>query len=463
MNKRKSVFLGIAFGTSVRDVLRTDTFRKLRRQKNIDIVVFLQDTSEEIKNEIGASNVFIEKLHDYEPNWWEKLILHFHKTLLREKCRTIDLGNTGADTSAIDKLTPFVKFLRLILSFHAITKIIFWLYSLNKKPTLYAEQFQKYNPDLVVVTRVLNFSRDYPLLRMAANLKVPVISLVSSWDNLTSKGFFPFQLNSLVVWNDVIKNEAIDLFNFPTEKIVVTGIPRYDFFFNLTKFSPKEEFCNKFGLDPNKRIILYGTGSATTGRTPMDATSPEPEINAFIAEKMNEGCFGNDVQLIVRLHPQANPESYKILDGVPNVYVHVPGKIASFQDRLFSASDDQEFAESLNYSDVVINLNSTITIDAAVFNVPIICINYDHRGNRPFRYSVLRMYEFDHYAKLLKTGGFRLANSKEDLLDAINEALMNPSILEEGRKRILEQQCHFTDGKAGERTADHLIEFLSKS
>ncbi len=460
MKQRKTIFLRIAFGTSVRDVLRTDTFRTLKAQKDIDIVVFLQDTTISIQEEIGGENVYIEKLYDFEPTKWERMVLHIHRALLREKCRTIDLGNTGADTNTIDKITPLIKFFRLFLSFFAMTRIIFWLYKLNNKPSLYLEQFEKYKPDLVVVTRVLNFSRDYPLLRTSASLNIPVICLVSSWDNLTSKGFFPFQLKSLVVWNDVIKSEAIDLFNFPEEKIFVSGIPRYDFFFNLKIFASKKNFCEWMGLDPNKKIILYGTGSATTGRTPIDEITPEPEITAFIAEKMNEGYFGKDVQMIVRLHPQAKPDDYKNLNDIPNLVVHIPGKSSSFQDRLFSVADDQEFAESLKYANVVINLNSTITIDAAVFDIPVICINYDHRGARPFKYSVVRMYEFDHYTKLLKTEGFRLANSREDLLISIIESLERPELLAEGRKRILQQQCHFIDGKAGERTAKHIFQLL---
>jgi len=460
MRQRKTIFLGIAFGTSVRDVLRTDTFRILKAQKNFDIVVFLQDTSIDIQEEIGGENVYIEKLYDYKPSKWERIVFHIHRALLREKSRTIDLGNTGADTSIIDKITPLIKFLRLFLSFYAITRIVFWLYKLNNTPRLYLEQFKKYKPDLVVVTRVLNFSRDYPLLRTSASLNIPVICLVSSWDNLTSKGFYPFQLKSLVVWNDVIKSEAIDLFDFPEEKIFVAGIPRYDFFFNLKIFASKNSFCERMGLDPNKKIILYGTGSATTGRTPIDETTPEPEIAAFIAEKMNEGCLGIDMQMIVRLHPQANPEDYRILNDIPNVVVHIPGKFSTFQDRLFSTSDDQEFAESLKHSNVVINLNSSITIDAAVFDIPVVCINYDYRGARPFKYSVVRMYEFDHYSKLLKTGGFRLANSSEDLLIAIRESLEKPELLVEGRKRILQLQCQFIDGKAGERIAKHIFQLL---
>ena len=74
-------------------------------------------------------------------------------------------------------------------------------------------------------------------MRTADYLKIPVIALVSSWDNLTSKAFFPFSLRRLIVWNNVLKNEAISLFDFPENKISVTGVPRYDLFFRKKDIS----------------------------------------------------------------------------------------------------------------------------------------------------------------------------------------------------------------------------------
>ena len=82
-----------------------------------------------------------------------------------------------------------------------------------------------------------------------------------------------------------------------------------------------------------------------------------------------------------------------------------------FDNGIGMSKDDLELAESMMYSDVVVNLCSTITIDAAVFDTPIVCVNFDFRGKRPSNVSIKRLYLFDHYAKLGQTGGFELANS----------------------------------------------------
>jgi hypothetical protein len=452
---KKTIFLAIAFGTSVRDVLRNDTYRLLVQNKNINIIVFAQDISDLFVQEFGAENVKFEKLNIAKVSLIERLLLHFHRAVLRDKCRTIDLGNTGGDTFMLDFFTPIARFLLFILGRKKVNSLIHFLYKIFSPGKDYKGFFDLYKPDLVIVTRVLNYSNDYPMLRMANKVKVPTIALVSSWDNLTSKAFFPFSLDSLVVWNNVLKNEAIELFNFQKEKIFTSGIPRYDLFFRKEGFGSKIEFLKKFGLDSNKKLIMYGTGSSTTGMSILDPVTPEPNIAKYIADQINLGVIPN-TQLIVRLHPQANPDHYNELINLPNVYLQIPGKKSAFHDRLFSMSDDIEFGETLLFSDVVVNFASTITIDAAVFNRPIVCANFDMNGKRPYKISPKRIYEFDHYAKLLTCNGVHLAPTKEDMIQGIIEYLQNPNKDQEGRRKIIEQQCLFKDGMSGKRIADFI-------
>ncbi|MEQ6123446.1 CDP-glycerol glycerophosphotransferase family protein [Pseudotenacibaculum sp. MALMAid0570] len=458
---RKKIFIAIAFGTSVRDVLRNDTFKVLKEQENLDLVLFLQDTGEEIVEEFGGDNVSFETILPYQPTLVERFLLPFHKAILRKKSKTIDMGSMDGNTKTMDNLTPLANFLKFLLGYRNVNKLIFWMYRVFTKPKMYEDIFEKYKPDLVIVTRVLSYSKDYSIMRMAAKKKIPTISLVSSWDNLTSKGFFPFSLKSLVVWNNVMKQEAVDLFDFPKEKIFVSGIPRYDVFFREENFDSKQDFFEKNGLDISKKLIVYATGSGTIGRSIIDPISPERDIVKFIADTIKENNINDSVQLVVRLHPQAKPEHYQELINRKDVFVHIPGKSSQFQDRLFSKNDDVEFGEYMKYADLVINFGSTVTLDAAVFNTPIVCVNFDFLGERPYKISPRRIYEFDHYAKLKTTGGFDISESREELINDINNALKNPQHLEENRRKIVDQQCVFTDGKSGQRIAEHILKIIN--
>jgi CDP-glycerol glycerophosphotransferase (TagB/SpsB family) len=161
------------------------------------------------------------------------------------------------------------------------------------------------------------------------------------------------------------------------------------------------------------------------------------------------------------MHPQANPNDYNLLSEFSNnVVVHTPGSKSNFQDRLFTKKDDIEFVESLTYCDVLINLASTVTIDAAVFDKPIICENIDLWGYQDIYSSIQKFYEFDHFAKLSETNGFDIVRSIEELVERINFLFSNPTYKHSERQKIVEQQCYYMDGKSGYRTANHILEVL---
>jgi len=62
----KTIFIAIAFGTSVRDVLRNDTYRSLQKQKNIRIVVLAPQVNDpEFIEEFKSDNVEFELLEKY--------------------------------------------------------------------------------------------------------------------------------------------------------------------------------------------------------------------------------------------------------------------------------------------------------------------------------------------------------------------------------------------------------------
>lgn len=459
-NSITTIFIAIAFGTSVRDLLRTNAYQPFVNNKKYRVVIFSKEVGGNFRKEFGGDNVFFEKLHDYQPTFTERMLLVFHRALLRKMSRTIALGNTAGNLTSMRLMSPLVWFLQLFLDHTKITMLIGWLYKKTNRGSTYCGLFDHYNPSMLVVTRVLNYSNDYPLLKSAALKSVKAVALVSSWDNLTSKAFFPYELTSLVVWNQVMKAEAVSLYGFDEEKILVSGAPRYDVYFDDSNNPTKQEIFEYYGLSPHKKTILYASGSGATTTSRFDSTSPEADICCYIAEAIDRGDISN-AQIIVRLHPQADIDHYTgLVTNYPSVVVDVPGEVKQFHDRYFELNDDKRYATLLKECDVVLNFASTATIDAAVFNTPIICVNFDYRGVRPLIYSPRKIYEFDHYKKLLRCDGVDLCSEKEALIPYINKALRNPSRKASGRERIVKQQLQFKDGRSGLRVAEHLMNIL---
>ncbi len=459
----KTIFWGIAHGTTVRDVLRNDTFLSLKENPDLKHILFVEAAKDEkFVDEFSGHNVEIRPLQPFNTSLAERMIFLFHKAALRHKCESIALGKSSGDKRALNLMTPVAFLARKILGDKGVTRLVGLLYKVfASKTDLYEKEFDEFKPDLVIVTRVLSFSPDYPLLKSAAIKNVRVISLIASWDNLTSKGFFPFSIDSLVVWNNILKEEAEDLFFFPSEKIFVSGIPRYDQFFRLKaskSYRSKEKYFADKGYSLNRKLLIYGTGSGTMGKTKLDQVTQESLLVEFLADsldKLNEPC-----QLVVRLHPQAITEEYYNLRNRENVFVEIPGRKSKFKDRLFSSEDEVELAEALAHCDVLLNFGSTISIDAAVFDAPIVCPNFDFLGDRPYQYSMTRLYRFDHMRKLVDFGGIRLPKSKGDMLKEINRYIGDPALESLERKAIVDAMCYNTDGKTGHRVANHILDRL---
>jgi len=453
------IFLAIAFGTAIRDVLRTDLIKTLLTEDSrIKIVIFTPENYDAINSEFQNDRLIIKRLDTQKISYFERFLLVFQRSLLRDFSTTINLGNTAGKTISIDLIYPITRLLRLIFGLNRINKTIDVIFKKTAKPSVHLSDFHKYNPEILITTRLMNYSADYGIFKTATSLGVKTVALASSWDNFTSKGFFPFGLEKLIVWNSIMKEEAETLFSLPSSKISVCGPPRFDRYFVETILDNKTSFMSKFDNKPRQYLITYCTGSKDTGRTKYDEVSQEPEICYFIAQSLKK--LKINAMLLVRLHPKALIKEYEILKDLDNVFIELPGEKKSFQDRVFSSDDELHYMKTLYFSDLLINMGSTASIDAAIFDIPIICIGFDIRGYRPLKHSMRKLYLFDHYAKLLSCGGIFLSNSKKELIDHIQLSLNKPSLLQKERYKMVMQQCEFNDGNSGKRAGLEINKLL---
>jgi hypothetical protein len=63
----------------------------------------------------------------------------------------------------------------------------------------------------------------------------------------------------------------------------------------------------------------------------------------------------------------------------------------------------------------------------------------------------------------VRSGAVRIAQSAGEMVDLINAYLADPSLDADGRRRIVREQCEFTDGRAAERVAAEIVAQLNVS
>jgi CDP-glycerol glycerophosphotransferase (TagB/SpsB family) len=123
-------------------------------------------------------------------------------------------------------------------------------------------------------------------------------------------------------------------------------------------------------------------------------------------------------------------------------------------------ADLSHLYSTLKHMSILICYASSISVDAAVFNKPVININYEIKKNNIMLKSPTQHYNSEHYSNALKTEAIDLVNSEKELIESINKYLTNSLIKSAERKKLVNEQCTFTDGQSGTRIANFILNLI---
>jgi hypothetical protein len=450
-----TILIALPLAISVRDVLRNDFFRILKASGARLVVMSPAHDRPEFVKEFGGDNVFFEPLHPYTPGTFERRLDSLRYSLFSDLTETIGLRSTPAEARPPLKRAAFAaarlatRTLGRRRTERALSRLNLTLFPDQQ----YTSVLDRYQPDLVCLTRVFFWSADYPVLKAAVARHIPTVLLVSSWDNLTSKGVFPARVDRLVVWNSILAEEAVALHGFTEDQTFVAGVPQFDIYADKSKLPDRASFFRRVGADPDKALITF---ALCNERLCPD----EFAVVERLWKAMREGALGRPSQLLCRVHPQAAAFGRMFPDelrGLPDLLLDVPGRAGAHLDRDTSLDDMKHLAATMWHSDVLIQTSSTTAIDAAAMDTPVVSAAFDGYRTLPDDQSVRKYHLYTHYKKLLALGGVRVAHSLEQLVEILRGYLDDPSRDREGRARIVERQCLAIDGKAGERMAHYVL------
>lgn len=282
----------------------------------------------------------------------------------------------------------------------------------------------------------INTPKDRQIIYSCKKYKIPVVALVHSWDNLVSKGWLPASPDRLLVWNKFMAREAELLHNIPAQNIAVVGGPQFELYRKIARTVERSEFLKRFDLSPESNIITY-TGCA-------EWLFPDEEhLVRHLLNKIKRGEFG-DSTLIFRLHPtEARSARYveKYQDPSLPIRVVQPDSMFAAQNTWSVGSPDsiQAFVEMMVFSDLIVNMSSTIVLDAICFDTPVICtkFNFDHDQNA--WNAAYNNFLTDHYKPIVQSDAVSFPQSSKELDSAIREALENPAQRSKARRALAEE------------------------
>src|SRR5207344_2173314 len=162
------------------------------------------------------------------------------------------------------------------------------------------------------------------------------------------------RVNRLIVWNDLMKQQAVDLHGYRPDEVRVAGAPQWDVYFRSPGAS-REAFFARIGADPSRKLITLST-------TPRELYSHHDHVVRVLVRAIAAGVCSS-AQLLVRLHPRDDMSAYAAFQGVPHVLIEKPFRItrATSGDGLavdITAENQQHLADTMRHSDVVVNVAS---------------------------------------------------------------------------------------------------------
>lgn len=295
-----------------------------------------------------------------------------------------------------------------------------------------------------------------PLVYAANVNNIKTCSFIFSWDNLASKGRMPAMFDSFLVWSDLMKQELNYFYPSIIEEVIqVVGTPQFEPYIMEDYNSTKEDFIKMFKLDKNNKTICFSCGDLSTGGN--DQLAIEIIAKSILNNKINES-----VNLLIRTSPADDGSRFiNLKERYPFIIWNKPkweqtreNHTEPWSQRVPLSQDIKDLRAILEFSDVSINMCSTMSLDFMIFNKPVINQVLGNSDNGLF--DDQRFLNYDHYKKVVESGAVSIVKSEAELVNSINKCLKYPLKLEKKQKNLLNLQI----GKPLEGTSQRIVESL---
>lgn len=232
------------------------------------------------------------------------------------------------------------------------------------------------------------------------------------------------ECTKMAVFSEAVKELRV-LEGVDSERIVVTGSPKFDEVFYYSRLDCKSRVCQRWGISPQDEIITLLTGPFVK----YGGWGIEQERRFVLAVARAVMALPN-AKLIIKVHPAEFEAEYheivKELESPPIICKNII------------------LPELVSASSLVMTVASSAAIEAMAAGKPVIIVNL-----------------FDDSEPLFYKGsGALYVDREEDILPAIKEGLYDPKIREEMRQsaeKFVYQQAYLQDGQASKRIANLVL------
>jgi hypothetical protein len=267
----------------------------------------------------------------------------------------------------------------------------------------------------------------------AKKLKIPTATFIYSWDNLP-KSSLVIEPDYYFVWSKYMKEELLKYYPYiKSNQIKVTGTPQFEFHFNKKLLIGKDFFYAKYNLDFNKKYICFSGDDFTT--SPYDQFYLE-DLAQAVEELNNEG---NQIGIIFRKCPVDFSNRYdEIIERYRFIIKQVNPewkKIGGSWAGVMPLKKDMEILyNTIKYSELVVNVGSSMVFDAFCHQKPCAFINYNTSKGDINKWDVNTIYKYIHFKSIPSKNAVLWVNKKEDFKKLITGVINRTISLNDTQK-----------------------------
>ncbi|TXE12026.1 hypothetical protein FUA26_08160 [Seonamhaeicola algicola] len=297
-----------------------------------------------------------------------------------------------------------------------------------------------------------------PLVYAAQKKHIKTAAFIFSWDNLASKGRMASNFNYYLVWSDLMKRDLLKFYKSIKENTIkVVGTPQFvPYVMDVYKMQASE-FFKDFDLNPKLKTICFSCGDISTSKN--DELYIEIIANAIDAGDIEP------INFIVRTSPAEDPVRFKklveeyafITWNFPKWKQVRPNHQEAWSQRIPSVDDVKQLRALLEYSDLNINMLSTMSLDFMMFDKPVINPVFGNEDNG--LYNDQRFLNYEHIQHLVNSKASKVVKNETALIKAISQCLSG-KVDFKNRKAFINQQVGIPLKETNKQLVNSLVSWL---
>lgn len=397
----------------VRHFLHSNAFAALRQAHDV-VFVFPEAGHRRVTTDVGALGLgSVVRLPEAQARLsdWKQLML---TDMLRWR--------PGASFRALRRLRRLAVGWKATLLFGALSLPgIYQVYRgvalrrLRQRPNLPMEAFfDRERPDVVVHPSVLDGVFINDLVEACGRRRVPLVVVMNSWDNPSTKKAVLGVPDWLLVWGPQTKAHAVRFMGMAAARIVEFGAAQFDLY-RLPPRIDRAEFCRRHDMDPAATLLLYAGSSKETD---------EFAHLQVLDDAIERGALGKTV-VVYRPHPwgDGGRGGARIIDHAWR-HVRIESTMRGYLEgvkvgrRGITIPDYRDTHDVLSAIDALVSPLSTIILEAALHGKPALCFLPDEEtGHLKMALPLL------HFEEFFRSTVFRTVRGNASLLDAVRQLL----------------------------------------